>query len=92
MHQKNVYETKLFKGRKHGDNRLIYGIAIAIGILTFDKASSSVPEIWALLLADVAATVFVWIMGLVYKNVSVYDPYWSVAPPVMFTAWAIFKG
>lgn len=50
------------------------------------------PEIWALLLADVAATVLVWIMGLVYKNVSVYDPYWSVAPPVMFTAWAIFKG
>ena len=70
---------------------VIYGIAIAIGILTFDKASSLVPEIWALL-ADVAATVFVWIMGLVYKNVSVYDPYWSVAPPVMFTAWAIFKG
>lgn len=58
---------------------VIYGIAIAIGILTFDKASSSVPEIWALLLADVAATVFVWIMGLVYKNVSVYDPYWSGA-------------
>jgi steroid 5-alpha reductase family enzyme len=31
-------------------------------------------------------------MGLVYKNVSVYDPYWSVAPPVMFTAWAFCKG
>jgi steroid 5-alpha reductase family enzyme len=71
---------------------IIYGIAIAVGVLTFDKAAAMVAEVWALLLADVAATVFVWIMGLVYKNVSVYDPYWSVAPPVMFTAWAIFKG
>ena len=71
---------------------VIYGIAIAIGCLTFDKASSSMPEIWAFLLADVVATIFVWGMGLVYENVSVYDPYWSVAPPVMFTAWAFYKG
>ena len=71
---------------------VIYCIAIAIGCLTFDKASSSMPEIWAFLLADVVATIFVWGMGLVYENVSVYDPYWSVAPPVMFTAWAFYKG
>jgi steroid 5-alpha reductase family enzyme len=71
---------------------LIYGIAIGVGCLTFDKASAAMPEIWALLLSDVVATIFVWGMGLVYKNVSVYDPYWSVAPPVMFTAWAFCKG
>ena len=70
---------------------VIYGVAIAVGCLTFDKASASMPEIWALLLADVVATIFVWGMGLVFKNVSVYDPYWSVAPPVMFTAWAFYK-
>ena len=71
---------------------VIYGIAIALGVLVFDLASASMPEVWALLLADVLATVFVWGMGLVYRNVSVYDPYWSVAPPVMYTAWAIHKG
>jgi steroid 5-alpha reductase family enzyme len=71
---------------------VIYGMAIAIGIITFDKASASMPEIGSLLLADVVATVFVWLMGLVYRNVSVYDPYWSVAPPVFFTAWALLKG
>ena len=70
---------------------LVYGIAVAIGFLVFDKASGSLSEIWALLLADVVATVFVWGMGLVYENVSVYDPYWSVAPPVVFTAWATYK-
>lgn len=71
---------------------LIYGIAIAVGCLVFDKVSEMIPEIWALLLADVVATIFVWGAGLVFKNVSVYDPYWSVAPPVMFTAWAFYKG
>lgn len=71
---------------------VIYGIAIALGVLIFDLASASMPEMWALLLADVLATVFVWGMGLVYRNVSVYDPYWSVAPPVMYTAWAFYKG
>ena len=28
----------------------------------------------------------VWLFGLVFRNVSVYDPYWSVAPPVMIAA------
>ena len=71
---------------------VIYGIAIALGFVSFDRASASMPEPWALLAADVLATVFVWWMGLVYRNVSVYDPYWSVAPPVMYTAWAFYKG
>lgn len=71
---------------------VIYGVAIALGFITFDRASATMPEPWALLTADVLATVFVWWMGLVYKNVSVYDPYWSVAPPVMVTAWVFYKG
>lgn len=46
----------------------------------------------ALFAADVAATILVWICGLIYKNVSVYDPYWSVLPPVMLTMWALCYG
>lgn len=70
----------------------VYAIAIIIGCLTFIEARQALPVIWALLVSDVTATVFVWGMGLVYENVSVYDPYWSVAPPVYFTAWAFFTG
>lgn len=70
---------------------LIYALATAVGIITYIKAAPAMPELVALLLADVIATIFVWAMGLVYSNVSVYDPYWSVAPPVMFTIWAIYK-
>ena len=71
---------------------VVYVVATAIGVVIFDRVSASMPELWALLLSDATATVFVWLMGLAFKNVSVYDPYWSVAPPVMFTIWAIFKG
>jgi len=71
---------------------LIYAIAAVAGIITFKEVLPSIHEIPALLLADVIATIVVWLFGLLYKNVSVYDPYWSVAPPVMFTLWAVYKG
>ena len=41
------------------------------------------------LIADVAATIIVWIAGLILKNASAYDPYWSVLPPVFITVWII---
>ncbi|XVV15477.1 DUF1295 domain-containing protein [Actinoplanes sp. CA-131856] len=42
----------------------------------------------ATLLADLAATVVVFLASLVVNNASLYDPYWSVAPPVIAIAWA----
>ena len=70
----------------------VYAVAAWAGFLVFGWASAAMAESWALLLADVVATVITWFFGLVFRNVSVYDPYWSVAPPVMFTAWAVYKG
>ena len=71
---------------------VVYAIAGAAGMLAFGKLGAALGEPWALLAANVIATVIVWGFGLVYENVSVYDPYWSVAPPVMFTAFAMYKG
>lgn len=70
----------------------IYAIAAGIGLFVFALSLVSMPETYALLAADVVATLIVWGWGLVYENVSVYDPYWSVAPPIIFTAWAAWKG
>lgn len=36
-----------------------------------------------ILLLDVIATVFIFILSCIFKNASIYDPYWSVAPIVM---------
>ncbi|NLW12168.1 MAG: DUF1295 domain-containing protein, partial [Clostridiaceae bacterium] len=33
--------------------------------------------------ADLAATVFVYLVGVILSNATVYDPYWSVAPIVI---------
>ena len=70
---------------------IIYLIATLLCYFVFRILNKGLHELVALFLADVVATVVVWGFGLYYKNVSVYDPYWSVAPPVMFTLWAYSK-
>jgi steroid 5-alpha reductase family enzyme len=40
------------------------------------------------LAADVAATLVVFAAAQLVRNASMYDPYWSVAPPVIVAAWA----
>ena len=71
----------------------IYFVAFGVGFLTYRfLISCLLNSYWALFWADVAATIVTWAYGLMYKNVSVYDPYWSVLPPVMLTLWAIHTG
>ena len=49
-------------------------------------------DFWlSLLIADVIATVVTFIFSLIFGNASVYDPYWSVQPPVILAAFAIGK-
>ena len=69
----------------------VYVAAGVIGFLTFLLFAPVIPEIPALLAADIIATVVVWIASVKWHNVSVYDPYWSVIPPVVFTIWAVYK-
>lgn len=68
---------------------IIYILAGVIGIILYKILPF---EPWLrLLLADVLATVFVFIFSIIFKNASVYDPYWSVQPPVIITAFALGK-
>ncbi len=57
---------------------LAFGVAVLTAIaLPFDSLIATV------LVADVVATLFVYMCSTLFKNTSVYDPYWSVAPLVM---------
>lgn len=68
---------------------IVYALAFVVGLLVYKTlAGTGWHYLWQLFIADAAATVVVWFFGLVFRNVSVYDPYWSVAPPVMLTLWA----
>lgn len=74
----------------------IYLLAGVIGAFVFFslpfREGVGLDSILALFLADVVATIVVWAFGLLYENVSVYDPYWSVFPPIAFLLWAFYAG
>jgi len=66
-----------------------YVIAIVVASTTL-KLLSDLPPLWALAAADVAATVTVFVFSRAFDNTSVYDPYWSVAPPLL-ALWLIME-
>lgn len=41
------------------------------------------------LIIDLICTVFVYLVGMIFKNASVYDPYWSVAPMVILPLFMV---
>ena len=68
---------------------LVYILAAALGVAVYFSLGL---DWWlSLLIADIAATVFTFVFSLIFKNASVYDPYWSVQPPVILAAFAIGK-
>lgn len=68
---------------------LVYIIATVAGIITYKMLDS--PWWLSLLIADTVATVVTFIFSVIFGNASVYDPYWSVQPPVILLAFAIGK-
>ena len=55
----------------------IFAIIIGIYIVSF----SNLHLFNKILLADIIVTVIIYIFSYIYKNSSIYDPYWSVIPP-----------
>ncbi len=66
---------------------VVYVIATIVGVATYRMLDFS----WwlSLLIADIAATVVTFIFSIVFGNASVYDPYWSVQPPVILIAFSM---
>ena len=66
---------------------VIYVLAAALGVAVY----MALPFwFWIrLLIADVAATIFVFVFSVIFKNASVYDPYWSVQPIVIIAGYAL---
>ncbi len=55
-------------------------IALSYGLFTQIQIESLILKIFMI---DVFATVMIWLLSLVLKNASLYDPYWSVIPPLI---------
>ena len=63
-----------------------YIIAFLIGWIILATIQFSHPLI-SLFVADIVATLIVFIGSMIFGNASVYDPYWSVAPLVFIPFW-----
>jgi steroid 5-alpha reductase family enzyme len=63
----------------------VAGVAAAVAVAALPPAH----PITVTLVADLVATVVVFAASTVLANASLYDPYWSVAPPVVAVAWAL---
>jgi steroid 5-alpha reductase family enzyme len=68
---------------------IVYAIATTVGVLVYKSLNLS----WwlSLLIADIVATIVTFIFSVVFNNASVYDPYWSVQPPIILIAFAFGK-
>ena len=69
---------------------VVYVIASAVGVTVYNVLS--LPVWLSLLIADIAATAATFVFSLIFANASVYDPYWSVQPIVIVTAFAAVYG
>jgi steroid 5-alpha reductase family enzyme len=69
---------------------LCYMAAALVGMWVFQALSTA---LWlSLLIADLGATLFIWVLSQLLHNASVYDPYWSVQPPLILLLTLIFLG
>ncbi len=66
----------------------VYTIAIVMAILVADCFPEA-PMLLKVLYADIAGTLTIFVFSFLLKNSSLYDPYWSVAPIVIATAYLI---
>jgi steroid 5-alpha reductase family enzyme len=61
---------------------LAYVLAFWGAVITGNRFANLHP-VYIILAADVAGTLVIYIFGRIFRNASFYDPYWSVAPPVI---------
>lgn len=64
-----------------------YGFAVASAAATVTLVGDSVSLLVKTFMADLVATGVVFICSAVVDNSSMYDPYWSLAPPLMVWYW-----
>lgn len=66
---------------------MVYALATVVGVTFYQGLRL---DWWlSLLIADIVATVIVFIFSVIFNNASVYDPYWSVQPIVIIPLFAV---
>jgi len=75
------------RGRSLALVTLAYVVAVAVAAVWL-AAGPATGRLWLdTLIADLLATVVVFVFSRAYRNSSFYDAYWSVVPPLLFGYW-----
>ena len=69
---------------------LSYLVALVITVLVLLLLNTFHPIV-ALFIADVSATLVIYFIGMLYKNASFYDAYWSVFPLLIIGYWLTYN-
>lgn len=79
--------TTISKARSLGVVTMAYVVAIAVAVAWLWLGPST-DRLWLdTLIADLLATVAIFVFSRVYRNSSFYDAYWSVIPPLLLFYW-----
>jgi steroid 5-alpha reductase family enzyme len=70
---------------------IAYVIAIFVALIVW-HFTPQLEDLWRLAVADLAATVFIFLCSVAFNNSSMYDPYWSVKPAVIAVGYASLFG
>jgi steroid 5-alpha reductase family enzyme len=70
----------------------VYVLAFGAASLVFHFLKDVLPPLSGLFIADTTATAVVYLFYLIFKNASVYDPYWSVQPLLLLTGFYLGCG
>ena len=73
-------------------NCLTAYLAAGVAAAVVARLAAGLHPILAAGLADLAATVVVFVFSLIHDNSSYYDPYWSVLPPLLALYWLLRAG
>lgn len=68
----------------------VYVVAIAASVAAWMTLGDT--PFWRAAYADLVGTVVVFVGSMLLRSSSVYDPYWSVAPPLLVGGWMIELG
>ena len=67
-----------------------YVMAGFIAWLVYD-AISIFPPVLVVLVLDILATLVIFLFSVLFNNSSLYDPYWSIVPPVILLYWVFHE-
>ncbi len=69
---------------------ILYSYALAlISTIIFINLYNNENLMLTLFYADIIATIIIYLSSYIFKNSSIIDPYWSVAPPLLLLFWIV---